>query len=265
MVFYSRFDLIFILFDKPDEEMDHKLSKRMMAIHTGKLRKSKNSLKLTETGPKPSGSIFDDFDCTDYIPLTERLNYQKEEEFEPIPPALLQKFIVYARSNIIPKISPEAADVLKNFYTELRLHGNNFDCIPITTLHLESLVRLTEARARAELRDVATEEDAYDVIDVVKHSMMNLYSDGMGGVRHTAQRGAGLSQRNQVRALIAELTRISEIRASAIFSIDEIREVTEKIGIPHVKFEDVMFSLNNQCYLIKKGPMLFQLQNFTCL
>ena len=32
----SRFDLVFILLDKPDEEMDALLSEHVMAMHTGK-------------------------------------------------------------------------------------------------------------------------------------------------------------------------------------------------------------------------------------
>ncbi len=32
----SRFDLVFILLDKPDEEMDHMLSEHVMALHANK-------------------------------------------------------------------------------------------------------------------------------------------------------------------------------------------------------------------------------------
>lgn len=32
----SRFDLVFILLDKPDEEMDSLLSEHVMALHAGK-------------------------------------------------------------------------------------------------------------------------------------------------------------------------------------------------------------------------------------
>ena len=34
----SRFDLVFILLDKPDEEMDSMLSEHVMALHAGRDR-----------------------------------------------------------------------------------------------------------------------------------------------------------------------------------------------------------------------------------
>ena len=42
------------------------------------------------------------------------------------------------------------------------------DTCPITTRQLESLIRLTEARARLELREHATRQDAEDVIEIVR-------------------------------------------------------------------------------------------------
>ncbi len=47
------------------------------------------------------------------------------------------------------------AQVLKEFYLELRRKAvGSVDSAPITTRQLESLVRLAEARARADLRQV---------------------------------------------------------------------------------------------------------------
>ncbi len=50
-----------------------------------------------------------------------------------------------------------AAQVLKEFYLELRRKAVASEGgLPITTRQLESLVRLAEARARADLRQVST-------------------------------------------------------------------------------------------------------------
>ena len=51
---------------------------------------------------------------------------------------------------------------------------------PITTRQLESLVRLAEARARVELRDVATEADALDVVDIMKATLYDEFVDETG-------------------------------------------------------------------------------------
>ena len=238
--------------------MDHKLSERILAKHTGKKKKLMNT-SICE-------NIFDVSDVSQQLSLADKIKFKKGEEFQPIPPHLFKKFIAHARNSVSPKLSPEAALVLKRFYTELRAFMSSSACSPITTRNLESLIRLTEARARLELRDLATEEDAIDVIGIIKFSLIDTFSDEMGCFKlPRSLHSSGMSQRNQVKALIAELSRISEIRDCSLFSIDEMREVSNYIGIPMLKFEDIMYSLNNQCYLLKKGPLLYQLQTQSCL
>ncbi len=59
--------------------------------------------------------------------------------------------------------------IFQNFYLDLRRQHQTQDSTPITTRQLESLIRLTEARARLELREVASEQDAQDVVEIMKH------------------------------------------------------------------------------------------------
>ena len=47
--------------------------------------------------------------------------------------------------------------MLRAFHLELRAKAPAADGAPITTRQLESLIRLTEARARADLRTIATQ------------------------------------------------------------------------------------------------------------
>jgi DNA replicative helicase MCM subunit Mcm2 (Cdc46/Mcm family) len=56
-------------------------------------------------------------------------------------------------------MTKEAADVLQQFYLQLRKQSSA-DGSPITARQLESLVRLVEARARLELREEITKQDA---------------------------------------------------------------------------------------------------------
>lgn len=57
-------------------------------------------------------------------------------------------------------MSEPAAEKLRSFYLLLRDRSTSADGTPITARQLESLVRLAEARARVDLRDVVTAEDA---------------------------------------------------------------------------------------------------------
>jgi len=81
----------------------------------------------------------------------------------------ISQYVGYARKFVHPNLSPEAAQVIQNFYLELRKQHQTQDSTPITTRQLESLIRLTEARARLELRELATKEDAEDVVEIMKY------------------------------------------------------------------------------------------------
>ena len=54
----------------------------------------------------------------------------------------------------------QAAKILQEFYLKLRDRNMSADGTPITARKLESLVRLAEARARIELREEITVQDA---------------------------------------------------------------------------------------------------------
>lgn len=82
------------------------------------------------------------------------------------------QYVGYARKYVHPKIGVDAAKVIQNFYLELRKQHQTQDSTPITTRQLESMIRLTEARARLELREVATKQDAEDVIEIMKYRLV---------------------------------------------------------------------------------------------
>ncbi len=124
----SRFDLIFILKDEPEKEQDARMSEHILSLHRGK----------TVT--------------------VEAV----------IPPELLRKYISYAR-RIKPVLSDDAVRSFHEFYLMMRSASEGADASSaITPRQLESLVRLSEARARACLRDVVTVEDAEGVISLMK-------------------------------------------------------------------------------------------------
>lgn len=58
------------------------------------------------------------------------------------------------------RMSKQAAEILQKFYLQLRDRNTSADGKPITARQLESLVRLAEARARLDLREEITAQDA---------------------------------------------------------------------------------------------------------
>ena len=60
--------------------------------------------------------------------------------------------------------------VLKAYYTKLR-DPQQQDGLVVTVRQLESLIRLTEARARADLRLKATARDAEEIVGLMTHTL----------------------------------------------------------------------------------------------
>ena len=127
----SRFDLIFVLRDVPEKERDSYMSEHILELH--------------RTGSVP--------------------------EEPPISSDLLRKYIANARG-ITPTLTTDALGRLREFYLEMRSASEaEASPIAITARQLESLVRISEARARAALREEITAEDAEHAIAIMRRSL----------------------------------------------------------------------------------------------
>ncbi|KAJ2333070.1 DNA replication licensing factor mcm8, partial [Coemansia sp. RSA 2681] len=252
----SRFDLIFILLDQPNTDMDRFLSEHVMALHSGTKVSGGGAhfaaaeIAAAEAGDGSAG-------------IRQWLRLQPGERLDPIPPLLLRKYVAYARKYVHPRLSPAATLKLKQFYLELRKGHRAVDSTPITTRQLEALVRLAEARARAELREVVTEGDAENVIEIMKHSLFQTYEDEDGVMDFgRSQMGTGTSRASDIKRFVERLHRISEETYNNMFTYDMLLRTATEMNLRFSNFQDVVDKLNNQSYLIKKGPRSFQLTTF---
>uniref|UniRef100_A0A2K5MNW9 DNA helicase MCM8 n=1 Tax=Cercocebus atys TaxID=9531 RepID=A0A2K5MNW9_CERAT len=254
----SRFDLVFILLDTPNEHHDHLLSEHVIAIRAGKQR-TISSVTVARTNSQDSNTSV--LEVVSEKPLSERLKVVPGETIDPIPHQLLRKYIGYARQYVYPRLSKEAAQVLQDFYLELRKQSQRLNSSPITTRQLESLIRLTEARARLELREEATKEDAEDIVEIMKYSMLGTYSDEFGNLDfERSQHGSGMSNRSTAKRFISALNNIAERTYNNIFQFHQLRQIAKELNIQVADFENFIGSLNDQGYLLKKGPKVYQLQ-----
>ncbi|XP_049927246.1 DNA helicase MCM8 [Epinephelus moara] len=252
----SRFDIVFLLLDIADESHDRHLSEHVMANRAGKGRTS--SAIVSRANSDLETSIL--LEHSD-MPLSERLQIPAGETIDPIPVSLLRKYISYARQYVHPSLSPEAAQTIQAFYLSLRSQAHSADSTPITTRQLESLIRLTEARARLELRETATKGDAEDVVEIMKHSLADTYSDGLGNLDfERSQLGSGMSQRSAAKRLVNALHAHAQRTNQKQFDLQTLRSVANRMNIKVMDFEGLVSSLNEQGFLLKKGAKLYQLQ-----
>jgi replicative DNA helicase Mcm len=127
----SRFDLIFVLRDVPNKEADGKMSRHILEIH--------------RRGVSP-------------------VEAQVDVE-------LLRKYVSYAKT-VKPVLSVDALKRLSDFYLAMRSASESEGSpVAITARQLESLVRVSEARARVALRKEVTGEDADAAIAIMKRSL----------------------------------------------------------------------------------------------
>lgn len=173
-----------------------------------------------------------------------------------IPSDMLRKYITYAKTYVHPELSQEAANKLQQVYLEMRKSEDNV--LPITTRQLESLIRLSQARARCELRQTVTEQDAIDVIEILKQSLIETHTNEMGELDFG--RSGGMSLTKKVKSYMACLKKNVRERNTEVFTFDQLLAMANRMGLKVDNFYDFLEILRNECYLLKKGPKLYKVQ-----
>eukprot|EP00010_Vexillifera_abyssalis_P006421 CAMPEP_0201547038 /NCGR_PEP_ID=MMETSP0173_2-20130828/3443_1 /ASSEMBLY_ACC=CAM_ASM_000268 /TAXON_ID=218659 /ORGANISM="Vexillifera sp., Strain DIVA3 564/2" /LENGTH=198 /DNA_ID=CAMNT_0047955937 /DNA_START=39 /DNA_END=632 /DNA_ORIENTATION=- len=184
--------------------------------------------------------------------------------FDPIPPALLRKYISYARHYCHPKMSAEAAAIIQKFYLELRKTHQHVDSTPVTTRQLEAMIRLVEARAKIELRDHVTADDAHDVVEIVRDSLFaTLEQVDLAGI-HMGGRAQGSSRhwskQKKAQAFIAALKRHADLTGQTQFSLKAMENIAiQKLQWHDTDIRELVDHLNHQNYLIRRGVQKYEL------
>ncbi|MDD1675880.1 MAG: MCM family protein, partial [Methanomicrobiales archaeon] len=159
----SRFDLIFVMTDQPEQTKDEAIAAHILKAHSvGELivRQEKNPIPGVDQ---------------EYI----------ERELQPvkpdIDPVLLRKYIAYSKRTCFPILSEEAKKTLVEYYLRLRNLADPSKPVPVTARQLEALVRLAEASARMRLSDDIEKEDADRVVRIVDTCLRQVAYDAKTG------------------------------------------------------------------------------------
>jgi replicative DNA helicase Mcm len=158
-------------------------------------------------------------------------------------------------------LSDEALQDLKDYYVSVRAQGKGADApVPITARQLEALVRLAEACARARLSDVVNAEDAQRAIHVVQ-SFLERVATAEGKLDiDMIQTGVSHGQRERLE-LLQEIMRGLQAEKGA-FSLEEVKDLAERQGIPPARSEALFHALRNQGDLMESRPGQWQLVRF---
>lgn len=154
----SRFDVLCVVRDQVDPIQDEKLARFVVDSHIRH---------------HPSGNSPDDADQSMEQDSQSQRNEVTDTGPEKVPQELLQKYILYAREKVHPKLHQMDQDKVARMYSELRRESMATGSVPITVRHIESMIRLAEAHARMHLREHVLEEDVNMAIRVMLESFIS--------------------------------------------------------------------------------------------
>lgn len=160
---------------------------------------------------------------------TNLLNKERfVKDVDVIDLELFKKYITYAKMECFPVLDSSAQKLLVDFYVETRQAAlETSDGKPITARDLKALERLTIARAKTELREVATSSDAVDAI--------RIYSEGLASIGLTPETAGELEHvwsNNEIK-LVEEAENMIRllIDRDELFYEDILDSVRKEIGV----------------------------------
>ncbi len=180
----SRFDLIFPIRDIMDEKQDRDIAKHILTQH-----------QAATSGANPENQI-------------------EQVELPPIDSEVLMKYIAYAKRNVRPRLSTEAANKIMEYYVDLRKVGLQRGAVPLTPRQIEGFIRLAESSAKTRLSETVELHDAELAISLFEHMMTNLAVDR--------------SRRMDIDSIITGMPREKVDKMNLIFSLIKDLDKKEK-------------------------------------
>jgi len=149
----SRFDVLAVVRDKVDAINDEMLANFVVGSH----------MKYHPSNVSPEEDESDEKEKDEQS--TNSLGLSQEQ---------LKKYILFCKSTCHPKLDNIDRDKIAEFYSELRQQSmSNAGGIPIAVRHIESILRLSEARAKLHLREYVRSDDVDMAIRIMLESFID--------------------------------------------------------------------------------------------
>ena len=216
----SRFDLIFIMTDQPEQKRDLAIAEHILKAHsTGEL--------MAQHKKTPIPGVTDEYILEQLKPV-----------MPDIDPSLFRKYVAYAKRSCYPILSIEAKDALVNYYLKLRGIAEPNKPVPVTARQLEALVRLAEASARIRLSNTIEIGDAERVIHIVDACLRQIAYDARTGTFDIDKIVTGISKekRDIVRVIKDAIRDIGGEGRRA--GIDQVIDAVSGKGFPREKVKE---------------------------
>ena len=235
----SRFDLIYTMMDRPNEEMDTKTAKHIIETHyAGEILARVKNIGKVEEGEK------------------EHFGEAMQMMEPAVQGDLLRKYVAWSKRNVFPVMSDEARKKFLEFYIGLRRQGydDEEEPVPVTARQLEALIRLGEAKARTRLGDKITVEDAESVIEVVNYCLKHVFTDPETDKLDVDWINAGTTKtrRDRARSIKAIITEMEAEHGDEV-PIEDVLDIAEEEGMDRDKAEEVIEAMKRDGLLFSRG------------
>jgi len=234
--FLTRFDMVFLMLDKPEKAFGDKVSSHILSLHGQRAEERPESGEFEGTGTETRRDS--------QSSPANRVEFEYHTRSGGLTLEIAKKYVQYAREKVHPAISESAKSLISEFYTELRAketyRGRCVLQTPTPRL-VGSISRIAEAHAKIHLRTVATAKDVEFAIDLltVEHQE-----------RKTHIKKGGLHMQ-----LISHLRQLQK----NTITYKEIVENSGFLDIPPEKIDSLIDSLNNAGYLLQQAPNTFKI------
>ena len=164
----SRFDIMCVVKDIIDPVLDERLARFVVGSH---VRSHPRFEADVDVGTSVGGAG-DASRPTANPAAADGSAATSADAVESIPQELLKKYIAYAKRFVKPKLSSGDLPKISQVYAELRRESVTREGMPVAVRHVESIIRMSEARAAMRLSEHVSSEDIDAAIAVMLASFI---------------------------------------------------------------------------------------------
>jgi len=219
----DRFDAVFMLHDRPDEDFDREIAGHVLETRTERGRVARGDKDESESGAQPA-----------------------------VNEDLLRKWVAIAREEYQPVVEDDdVIEALVDFYVDIRSENSTEEGdgpVPATTRNIKGVVRLAEAAARVELSDEITMRHAELAMSIVRASLQDIgYDPETGKLDADYMTGrTSHSQRDRIGRLKGMIKNLEPSQDTAGVEVGEILDVAESAGLDREKAKHDIEKLKQQ-------------------
>ncbi|MCG3217139.1 MAG: minichromosome maintenance protein MCM [Candidatus Heimdallarchaeota archaeon] len=214
----SRFDLLFVIKDEPNEEVDRKMARHILELRRGHI------LEVAE----PAISM-----------------------------ELLRKYISYAKQHIQPSLTDEAMERIEQFYLDVRKETDETSAIAITPRYLEAIIRLSESQARMALKEDVTIDHVEAAINLLQTSLEQVGKDPLTGRVDIdiLLSGTTKTTRSKMQTIIDIIKEESRRSSTEIVSVQRLKDLAKEQNVEEDFVDKVLEQLrtNGEIYSPRDG------------